>query len=108
MADSGESYKGRDDEAFILRFLRAKKFDIDKAFKMVSFRIKFQWLQEYNCDVQYNFQMLKYHSMKKNSPELFHVSPPAELKPMLEMQIQWMLPQKDSHLRQVYIFRVGM
>lgn len=42
LADSGDSYKGRDDEAFILRFLRAKKFDVDKAFKMVSIREKFQ------------------------------------------------------------------
>lgn len=39
LADSGESYKGRDDEAFILRFLRAKKFDVDKAFKMVRFKV---------------------------------------------------------------------
>jgi len=78
-------HKGREDEAFLLRFLRAKKFDIDKSFKM----------------------MQKYYWMKEHSPELFHVSPPSELKTMLELQIQCMLPQKDSHGRQVYLFRVG-
>lgn len=77
--------KGREDEAFLLRFLRAKKFDVDKAFKMIT----------------------KYYWMKGHSPDLFHVSPPSDLKAMLEMQIQTMLPQKDNHGRQVYIFRVG-
>lgn len=79
------SGKGREDEAFLLRFLRAKKFDVDKSFKM----------------------MQKYYWMKEHSPELFHVSPPCELKAMLEMQMQCMLPQKDNHGRQVYVFRVG-
>lgn len=77
--------KGREDEAFLLRFLRAKKFDVEKSFKM----------------------MQKYYHMKEHSPDLFHVSPPSDLKPMLEMQIQCMLPQKDNHGRQVYVFRVG-
>lgn len=27
--------KGREDDAFLLRFLRAKKFDVEKVFKMV-------------------------------------------------------------------------
>lgn len=78
--------KGREDEAFLLRFLRAKKFDVDKSFKM----------------------MQKYYWMKEHSPDLFHVSPPSDLKAMLELQIQCMLPQKDNHSRQVYVFRVGM
>lgn len=51
--------------------------------------------------------MTKYYWMKEHSPELFHVSPPSDLKLMLEMQIQCMLPQKDNHGRQVYVFRVG-
>lgn len=79
------SQKGREDEAFLLRFLRAKKFDVEKSFKM----------------------MTKYYWMKEHSPDLFHVSPTSDLQPMLEMQIQCMLPQKDNHGRQVYVFRVG-
>ncbi|CRK93457.1 CLUMA_CG006993, isoform A [Clunio marinus] len=84
IAESDISQKGREDEAFLLRFLRAKKFDVDKAFKMIQ----------------------KYYWMKEHSPELFYVSPPSDLKSMLEMQIQCMLPQKDNHGRQVYVFRV--
>jgi alpha-tocopherol transfer protein len=79
------SHRGREDDAFLLRFLRAKKFDVDKAFKM----------------------MTKYYWMKDNLPELFKVSPPSSLKSMLELQIQCMTPQKDNHGRQIYIFRVG-
>lgn len=77
--------KGREDESFLLRFLRAKKFDVDKAFKMIQ----------------------KYYWMKEHSPELFHVSPPSDLKMMLEMQIQSMLNTKDQQGRQIYLFRVG-
>lgn len=80
------SRKGRKDDSFLLRFLRAKKFDVDKAFKM----------------------MQKYYWMKEHSPELFHVSPPSDLINMLEMQMQCMLNTKDQHGRQVYLFRVGM
>lgn len=79
-------HRGREDDAFLLRFLRAKKFDVEKAFKMIQ----------------------KYYCMKEHSPELFHVSPPSDLKNMLEMQIQCMLNTKDQHGRQVYLFRVGM
>jgi alpha-tocopherol transfer protein len=78
--------KGREDDSFLLRFLRAKKFDVDKAFKMIQ----------------------KYYWMKEHSPELFHVSPPSDLKLMLEMQIQCMLNTKDQQGRQIYLFRVGV
>lgn len=33
--------KGRTDDAFLLRFLRAKKFDVDKAHRMVSLFLNF-------------------------------------------------------------------
>lgn len=34
--------KGRTDQAFLLRFLRAKKFDCEKSFRMVSFDLTFK------------------------------------------------------------------
>lgn len=54
-------------------------------------------------------QVLKYVQMKKDCPELFQVSPIDELEFLLDMQMQWMLPERDANGgRQVYIFRVGM
>ncbi len=78
--------KGREDESFLLRFLRAKKFDVEKAFKI----------------------MQKYYYLKEHSPELFHVSPPSDMRYMLEMQILCMLNSTDQQGRQIYLFRVGM
>lgn len=86
IASSEISRKGREDESFLLRFLRAKKFDVEKAFKMIQ----------------------QYYWMKEHSPELFHVSPPSDMKNMFEMQIQCMLNTKDQQGRQIYLFRVGM
>ncbi|XP_059614326.1 retinaldehyde-binding protein 1-like [Phlebotomus argentipes] len=72
------------DDAFLLRFLRAKKFDVEKAYRMT----------------------VKYFRMKQQSPELFRVSPPTEVRHILEMQMQYMIPQRDPCGRQVFIFRV--
>lgn len=46
--------------------------------------------------------MLRYVQMKRDCPELFRVSPVDELEFLFDMQIQWMVPERD-----VYIFRVG-
>jgi hypothetical protein len=55
----------------------------------------------------YFFQLEKYFAMKHKSSEIFKVAPIGELKTMLEMNIQTMMPLKDNHGRQIYIFRVG-
>lgn len=52
-------------------------------------------------------QVLKYVQMKRECPELFRVSPIDELQFLLDMQMQWMTPERDVGGRQVYIFRVG-
>lgn len=46
--------------------------------------------------------------MKQHSAELFRVSPISQLHELLKMQMQYMLPNRDSNGRQIYIFRVGM
>lgn len=53
------------------------------------------------------WQTLKYFRMKQQSPELFRVSPPSEVRHILEMQMQYMIPLRDPCGRQVFIFRVG-
>jgi hypothetical protein len=55
----------------------------------------------------YGFQLEKYFAMKQQSPEIFKVAPIGEMRTMLEMNIQTMMPLKDNHGRQIYIFRVG-
>lgn len=52
------------------------------------------------------FQMQKYFQMKKESPDLFCVSPSSELHDILKMQIQQTLPIRDAHGSVVYVFRV--
>lgn len=74
----------RQDDAFLLRFLRAKKFDVDKSFKM----------------------MQKYFKMKNDSPDLFKVSPITEMYDILGRQIQQMLSHRDNNGQIIYIFRV--
>lgn len=95
----------RSDDAFLLRFLRAKKFDIDKAFRMVlltyiSYSVAFQ------INRKIVFQMQKYYKMKKESPDLFQVSPSSEMDELLSMQMQQMLPDRDENGRVIYVFRV--
>lgn len=45
--------------------------------------------------------------MKIESESLFKVSPVTEMKFMLEMQIQMMLPLSDGFGKQIYLFRIG-
>ncbi|GAB0096783.1 CRAL-TRIO domain-containing protein [Sergentomyia squamirostris] len=72
------------DDAFLLRFLRAKKFDVEKAYRM----------------------SVKYFRMKHQSPNLFRVSPPFAVQHILEMQMQCMMGVRDPCGRQLFIFRV--
>lgn len=51
-------------------------------------------------------QMQKYYKMKKESPDLFQVSPASEMDDLLSMQMQQMLPDRDANGRVIYVFRV--
>ncbi|XP_021922038.1 clavesin-2-like isoform X1 [Zootermopsis nevadensis] len=74
----------RTDDAFLLRFLRARKFNCAEAFRMLQ----------------------RYYIMKLRCPELFKTPRPSEKQHILEMQAQNMLEDRDSNGRRVYIFRV--
>lgn len=50
--------------------------------------------------------MQKYFKMKKDSPDLFRVSPSSEMQDILKMQIQQTLPDRDASGSLIYIFRV--
>lgn len=44
--------------------------------------------------------------MKNDSSDLFRVSPLSDMQELLKMQIQQILPHRDSNGSVVYIFRV--
>ncbi|KAF5300274.1 hypothetical protein FQA39_LY11131 [Lamprigera yunnana] len=71
-------------EDFEIRFLRARKFDSSKAFRM----------------------MQRYFMMKLKFPELFKCPLPSQITTILDFQAQNMLPNRDQFGRRVYIIRV--
>uniref|UniRef100_A0A1B6M4B2 CRAL-TRIO domain-containing protein n=1 Tax=Graphocephala atropunctata TaxID=36148 RepID=A0A1B6M4B2_9HEMI len=73
------------DDTFLLRFLRARKFDTTKAFALLQ----------------------RYYLMKLECPDLFRTPRPSEKTHVLEMQAQCVLDDRDHNGSRVYIFRVG-
>jgi len=72
-------------DEFLIKFLRAKKFDYEKSFKMVQ----------------------RYCAMRSRSPQNFLKSLPSLAKDTLDCQLQNVLSHRDSLARRVFIFRVG-
>jgi len=70
---------------FLLKFLRAKKFDYEKSFKMVQ----------------------RYCAMRSRSPQNFQQCLPSLAKDTLDHQLQTVLPHRDGVARRVLIFKVG-
>lgn len=108
IAADKEIPNARRDRAFLLRFLRAKKFDVDKSFRMVG-RWSLPSLEHLSDQIllpTIQFQVQKYFKMKRDSPNLFRVSPTSEMHDLLYMQIQQQLPYRDANGSVIYIFRV--
>jgi len=73
------------DDQFLLRFLRAKKFDYEKSFKMLQ----------------------RYCAMRSKSPANFAKSLPSLSHDVLACQLQTVLPHRDRLARRVFLFRSG-
>ncbi|CAG9862875.1 unnamed protein product [Phyllotreta striolata] len=71
-------------DEFLVRFLRARKYDSTKAFHMLQ----------------------RYFLMKIKCPELFQCPLPSECKSMFDLQAQNMLLQRDQLGRRIFIIRV--
>jgi len=74
------------DNPFLLKFLRAKKFDYEKSFKMLQ----------------------RYCAMRSKSPANFAKSLPSLARDVLSCQLQTILPHRDRLARRVFMFRSGM
>lgn len=73
------------DDAFLLRFLRARKFDYDRALQL----------------------LVNYHTCRRTWPEVFSNLKPSAIKPVLESGFVTVLPHRDPQGRHVVCIRPG-
>uniref|UniRef100_A0A8C1T1I7 Tocopherol (alpha) transfer protein-like n=1 Tax=Cyprinus carpio TaxID=7962 RepID=A0A8C1T1I7_CYPCA len=73
------------DDAFLLRFLRARKFDYDRALQL----------------------LLNYHGSRKAWPEVFQDLKPSTVKHVLDLGFLTVLPRPDPHGRYILCLRPG-
>lgn len=85
MVQKEKALRIRTDDAYLLRFLRAKKFDYERAFNLIMTHFK----------------------MKAVNAELFNGLRPSAVKHVLEAGITGVLPHRDKLGRRVIIFRPG-
>ncbi|XP_002739962.1 alpha-tocopherol transfer protein-like isoform X1 [Saccoglossus kowalevskii] len=72
------------EDAFLVRFLRCKKFDVDRAFKM----------------------LVHYYEVRRKYPELYSNYRPSAYRQIYEQEIEAMLPAKDKSGRAVIVFSI--
>lgn len=73
------------DDAFLLRFLRARKFDYDRALQL----------------------LLNYHAGRKAWPEVFQDLKPSAVKHVLDLGFLTVLPRPDPNGRYILCLRPG-
>ncbi|XP_077989773.1 alpha-tocopherol transfer protein-like [Glandiceps talaboti] len=77
--------KFRTDDAFLLRFLRARKFDVDRAFK----------------------NLVRYYEIQREYPEVYYELRVDRLRYVWEVALEGILPGKDKLGRRIGLFRPG-
>ncbi|XP_052085433.1 alpha-tocopherol transfer protein-like [Mytilus californianus] len=85
MVEKEKALRIRTDDAFLLRFLRAKKFDYERAFNLIMTHFK----------------------MRIDSAELFEGLRPSAVKQVLEAGVTGVLPHRDKLGRRVIVLRPG-
>lgn len=78
--------KCRMDDDFLLRFLRARKFDYDRAYQL----------------------LLNYYQIRAENKDIFKDLRPSAVKPVLDAGVSIVLPQRDKHGRRILLFRPGL
>lgn len=77
--------KARTDDAFLLRFLRARKFDYDRSYAL----------------------LINYYTVRAQNPEIFRGLKFDMIEPIFDAGIISVLPQRDSLGRNIVYFRPG-
>ncbi|XP_013395981.1 alpha-tocopherol transfer protein-like, partial [Lingula anatina] len=85
MVNKYTGLKCRTDDAFLLRFLRARKFDHQRAFDL----------------------LLNYFKKRKENPDIFENFTPLNLKHMFEAGVSNVLDCKDKLGRRIVLLRMG-
>lgn len=73
------------DDAFLLRFLRARKFDYDRAFRLIK----------------------QYYILRANNPELFKDFVPSALKDVFSANLEGFLQDRDHEGHAIFVIRGG-
>ncbi|XP_002730376.1 alpha-tocopherol transfer protein-like [Saccoglossus kowalevskii] len=74
------------EDAFFVRYLRNKKYDVDRAFKMI----------------------VNYYEVRRKYPELYNNCRPSAYKQLYELGIQGILPKRDNQGRLVSIGKMSL
>jgi len=86
LVEKEENFKCDTSDGFLIRFLRAKKYDYEAAFKMLQ----------------------RYLGIRARSPGNFEKCLPSRVEKILDCNLQNVLPHRDLMARRVFIFRAGM
>ncbi|XP_064480887.1 alpha-tocopherol transfer protein-like isoform X2 [Ornithodoros turicata] len=85
MIRSDPEMNPRTDDAFLLRFLRCRKFDCHRAYKVLR----------------------QYYKLRHNNPQLFKAFHPTNQKETFRHNLQMVLPDRDPKGCAVFIFKGG-
>lgn len=85
LVEKEENFMCDTSDAFLIRFLRAKKFDYEASFKMLQ----------------------RYLGIRAKSPGNFEKCLPSRAEKILDSGLQTVLPHRDALARRVLIFRAG-
>jgi len=83
--ERGEVVPHRTDEAFLLRFLRARRFQVEKAHKL----------------------MVNYYNFKENNPEIHKSLNPLNMRHIGDDNVLSVLPYREQTGRRIMIYKIG-
>lgn len=102
-SERGECVPFRTDDAFLLRFLRARNFVVERAHRLVYFAI----LLYFQYSIFFSFQFVNYHEFKENNPEFFENVELLHLKKLGDNELITVPPYREQTGRRMLLYRMG-